>query len=265
MYSVLVGAAVLGGAWADRTALGATGKLDDGYGDNPKTPLEYPFESIAPTPTHDRKFDMLFGVRVRAVSVPRGMLDLWFFDDDDPEWAYIEPRPKIRGTALGLEYGLRGKTGNGNFYVEFVDAAVSPGYWDDVESPANHLDGDFLAPSAGLGLVGFGADYAYEGHLLRTAQTGGRFGISLLVGGGLGLGVLAGDLDRWGSDRQGNPSYKRYLDGLPPDSGKDLPRVYPMVDIDAGVRFDFGDRVMLRIDGGLHTLLYYGTSIAVML
>lgn len=238
-------------------------KFDDGYGGNPRTPLTYPFSSIAPIPTHDRKYDMLVGVRVRSVSVPRSILDVWFFDADDPEWAYIEPRPKVRGTALGLEYGLRGKTGNGTFYAEYVDAGVGDGYWDDIESPADHLDGDYLAPSAALGIIAFGADYAYEAHLFRTSQTDGRLGMSLLVGGGVGLGVLAGRLDRWGGDAQGNPSYKRYLDGLPPDDGKDVPRVYPMVDVEAGLRFDFGSRVMLEFDGGLHTMLYYGSSVAV--
>jgi hypothetical protein len=242
----------------------AAGLADDGYGDDPTVPLAYPFESSAPTPRHDRGFDLTFGLRLRAVSVPKGLLDIWFFDDDDEDWAYIEPRPRVRGTAMGLEFGLRGAASNGSFYAEFVDAGVRDGYWDDVEDPGEHLDGDYLAPSAALGLVAFGANYAYEAHLLRTSDTGGRFGASLLAGGGLGLGVLVGELDRWGPDSQGNPGYKRYLDGVPPDSDKGLPRVYPMVDINAAVRADFGSRVLWQLEGGLHTMLYYGTSLAVV-
>jgi hypothetical protein len=234
----------------------------DGYG-NPRTPLAYPFEAAAPTPAHDRSFDMTFGVRLRSVSVPATILDIWFFDEDDPNWAYIEPRPKIRGTAIGLEYGLRGKNGNGVFYAEFVDAAVDDGYWDDRELPEDHLNGDYLAPSPGLGLVAFGADYAYEAHMVRTSDTGGRIGASVLAGGGLGLGVLTGRIDRWRVDPQYNPSYKRYLDGLPPDSGSNVPRVYPMVDVNVGLRLDLGSRVLWQVEGGLHTLLYYGTSLAV--
>ncbi|MEQ1506555.1 MAG: hypothetical protein ABMB14_30280 [Myxococcota bacterium] len=259
MYRVLVVPALLGSAVAS-----AGTKFDDGYGKDPTVPLSYPFENVAPTPTHDRSYDMTFGIRLRSVSVPKSILDVWFYDADDPDWAYIESRPKLRGTALGLEYGLRGKTGNGLFYAEFIDAGLTDGYWDDVEPDANHLDGDYLAPSSALGLIAFGADYAYEAHIVRIEQTGGRIGVSFLAGGGLGLGVLAGRLDRWGPDSQGNPSYKRFLDGLPPDDGKKVPRVYPMVDLNAGMRFSFGDRVALRLEGGLHTLLYYGTSLAVV-
>ena len=246
--------------------ISAAGRNDpgDGYDADPTTPLTYPFEAAAPTPTYDRAFDMTFGLRLRSVSVPKGILDLWFFDAEDENWAYFESRPKLRGTALGLEYGLRAKSGMGLFYAEFIDANVADGYWDDIEEPADHLDGDYLAASSALGIITIGANYAYEGHLIRTEDTQGRIGLSLLAGGGLGLGVLAGRLDRWGPDRQGNPSYKRYLDGLPPDSGKSVPRVYPMVDLTTALRVDLGGRVLWQIEGGLHTLLYYGTSLSVV-
>jgi hypothetical protein len=239
-------------------------KYQDGYGEDPTVPLTYPFETIAPTPAHNRKFEMEFGLRLRSMSMPKPILDVWFFDQEDEDWAYIEARPKVRGTAMGLEYGVRGKNGAGIFYAEFVDAGLTHGYWDDVEDPVDHLDGDYLAPSRALGLVTFGANYAYEAHFVRVEDTGGRFGLSMLTGGGLGLGVLAGRLDRWGPDLQGNPSYKRYLDGLPPDSDKQLPRVYPMVDINLGLRADIGSRVVVRLETGLHTLLYYGTSVGVL-
>lgn len=238
--------------------------LEDGYGQDPTQPLGYSLESIASTPAHDRQFDMEVSVRVRAVTVPRSVLDVWYFNKDSDDWAYIEDRPKISGHAVGLEYALKGASANGIFYAEFVDSAMTDGYWDDIEEPADHLDGDYLSPSKGLGLIAFGADYAYEAHLVKMADTEGRFGLSFLVGGGLGLGILAGRLDRWGPDDQGNPSYKRYLDGLPPDSDKQVPRVYPMVDVNAGLRFNLGDRAVVRLEGGLHTLLYYGTSVGVM-
>lgn len=268
LYRVLLAPALLGSVAAEAgTTLPSsgtpTGRFDDGYGSGPTVPLNYPFEAIAPTPTHDRKFDLELGIRVRSVSVPRSMLDVWFFDADDDNWAYIESRPRIRGTALGLEFGVSGDTGNGLFYAEFLDSGMTDGYWDDIEEPANHLDGDYLAPSSAFGIVAFGANYAYEVHLLRVERTQGRLGVSFLVGGGLGLGILAGRLDRWGPDTQGNPSYKRYLDGLPPDSGKEVPRIYPMVDLNTGIRLNFGDRVALRLEGGVHTLLYYGTSLGV--
>jgi hypothetical protein len=239
--------------------------FDDGYGTDPTEPFSYAFESIAPLPEGDRGFDIEVGVRLRSVSIPASLLDIWYFDADDPDWAWTDPRPRIRGPAFGLETVIKNHNSNGFFYVEFVDSEMPGGYWDDVEEPADHLDGDFLVPSKGTSMVAFGANYAYEAHLLPIEKTEGRFGLSFLAGGGIGMGVLMGRLDTWSPDGDGNPAYKRWLDGLPPDSDKRVPRVYPMVDITGGLRFNLGDRVMVRAEGGLHTMLYYGTSLGVVL
>lgn len=227
------------------------------------TSSEYRFNGVAPKTRDHRNFGMEFGFRSRMVSVPKSLLDIWYFDIEDDNWAYIEGRPKIQGYALGVEWVLKSKTANGFFWAEFMDSEMNAGYWDDIEEPPDHLDGDFLYPSPGLGLVAFGADYAYEAHLVRLRETQNRFGLSFLVGGGLGLGIMTGKLDRWGPDDDGNPSYKRFLDGVPADENKDLPRVYPIVDVNAGLRFNFGDRVVFRAEGGLHTLVYYGASAGV--
>ena len=62
----------------------------------------------------------------------------------------------------------------------------------------------------------------------------------------------------------GNPAYKLYLEGEPPEGDKRIPPVYPMVDINTGLRFNFGDRAVLRIEGGLHTLVYWGGTLGIM-
>lgn len=228
------------------------------------TPREYRFDGVAPRVRDRRAFAMEFNFRSRMVSIPKTLLDIWYFDIEDPNWAYIERRPRIVGYALGVEWVLKNKNTNGIFYAEFMDSEMDTGYWDDVEEPPDHLDGDFLDPSPGFGLVTWGANYAYEAHMVRTRDTQGRFGLSFLVGGGLGMAIMTGRLDRWGPDDDGNPSYKRYLDGLPPDEDKRLPRVYPMVDVNAGLRFNFGDRVVFRAEGGLHSVVYYGATAGVM-
>ena len=82
---------------------------------------------------------------------------------------------------------------------------------------------------------------------------------------------MTGSLDRWTADASpaayentaGNPAYKQYLDGVPPLDNKSLPRVYPMVDINTGLRFNLADRVVFRFEGGLHTIPYYGMSAGV--
>jgi hypothetical protein len=138
------------------------------------------------------------------------------------------------------------------------------GYWDDIEDPPNHLDGDYLVPSDGLGLVTLGGDYAYEFNLIGPEATAERFRLSFLMGAGLGIGIITGYIDRWRPDNEGNPSYKRYLDEDNPDDQQGIPRVFPMVDIQSGLRFTFGERTTVRLEGGLHTMLFYGTSIGVV-
>jgi len=238
--------------------------IEDGYGGDPTVPLQFAFEDIVPPPRHDRGYDIEVGVRVRSVSVPKGFLDRRYFDEEDPNYAYFEPRPRLSGIAIGLETVVKSNGSNGLFYVEYIDSATPGGYWDDREDPADHLDGDYISPSAGLGIIAAGANYAYEVHLLQCRKTGGRFGLSILAGGGLGLGVLGGRLDSWGPDNNGNPGYKRYLDGEAPDGDLGFPRVVPMIDVSGGTRLTFGDRVALRFEGGLHTAVFYGTSLGVV-
>lgn len=226
----------------------------------------YPFARAAPIPSRIRTYAVEVGARWRALSVPPSMLDGWWFDANDPGWAYVdEPRPVVSGTAYGLEFGLRGNHANGVFWTEFVDSAMPAGYWDDVEDPADHLDGRWLSPSAGFGLVAAGGDALYEAHLVRPASTAGRVGLSVVVGGGLGLGVVVGHLDQWNADDFGNPAYKRFLDGRPPDESANVPPVLPIVDALVGVRLTLGERWTLRAEGGLHGAPSAGLSTTVLL
>jgi hypothetical protein len=228
----------------------------------PKRP-DYPFPNATPVPERDRAYLFELSFRGRRVSLPRAIVDRWYFDDSDPNWAFIEPRPHIAGTAFGLELAVRDEHANGIFYAEFVHASLGPGYWDDVEDPAEHLDGVYLEPSDALGLVGAGANYAYEVHILDDEKTQDKLGVSWMIGGGLGVGVLVGRIDKWNSDKFGNPAYKRYLDGVEPDEAARVPRVFPLVDVNTGVRLTIGRRGVIRLEGGLHTLLYYGATAGV--
>jgi hypothetical protein len=248
--ALLAGSTVAVAAPADR--------LQDGYGGPPTQPLGFAFDHITPTPKGHRKLEMEVNVRVRAMSVPRSILDTWYRDEDDPEWAYVEGRPKIAGTTAGLEYVVKGNNQNGLFYVEYTDSAMKDGYWDDPDE--SYIDGDYLRPSKGLGLIGVGANYAYGAPLVKLGDTQGRFQLDFLIGGGLGVGILAGRLDRWEYDDLGNPSYKQFLDGDEPTGTTGVPRVLPLVDVNSGLRFTLGDRAVFRIEGGLHTLLYWGVA-----
>ncbi|MEZ4323168.1 MAG: hypothetical protein R3F61_37225 [Myxococcota bacterium] len=245
-------------------------KLADAYAQAAEPELGAVTE--APT-SPSRNYKMEVGFRGRMVSIPSSVMDIWYFDQDAPKWALPgEGRPKIRGYAAGVEFVVKGDTANGIFYFEYIKSTMEAGYWDDVEGNHEPRDGEYLVPSDNLGLVVLGADYAYEAHLIESAKTGGRFAWSIVVGGGLGVAFRTGHVDRWVADGTPedsdltNPAYKLYYEGAPPYSAKANvpPSVLPMVDVNGGMRFTFGDRVVLRVEGGLHTLLYYGASVGLM-
>lgn len=243
--------------------------VDDEAAPTPLTETAAPpvsLETPEPTDPAERQTDttMEINFRGRRVGVPDSLLDIWYVNEDDPSWADSRDRPDIEGYALGLEYVIKSDNANGIFYVEYIKSQMKEGYWDDVDEPPSPLDGDFIAPTNNLGLAIIGANYAYEAHFVRTSQTNGAFGLSFLVGGGLGVGYMFGDLDRWGPGDDGTPGFVRYDSGDDPDGTKGIPSVFPMVDINAGLRFNFGDRFVLRFEGGLHTLLYYGATAGIM-
>ncbi|TVQ89623.1 MAG: hypothetical protein EA397_14715 [Deltaproteobacteria bacterium] len=217
-----------------------------------------------------RNFDMELGFRGRTLGVPRSILDIWFWDDDAPGWIHSEPRPGVNAYSGGLEFIVKSKrdpdansSQNGIFYVQWIANNTPEGYWDDREDPPIHTDGDYIVPSSNLGLVALGANYAYEVHLVKMAHTNGNFGLSLLFGGGLGVAFLVGELEYWNA-QGGSTAIERHRAGAPSAGTKPIPPVLPLVDINAGVRFNFGDRVVLRIEGGLQTMLYAGGSLGLM-
>ncbi len=252
---------------------GDTGTADDTEGPAPGSEGAA-VGGVAKAPAaSSRNYKMEVGFRGRMLSVPSSVLDIWYFDSDAEEWALPgEDRPRIRGYAAGVEFVVKGDTANGLFYFEYVKSTMNEGYWDDVEGDHEPRDGEYLVPSDNLGLIVLGANYAYEAHLVESARTGGKFGWSLLVGGGLGIAFRTGSVDRWVADGTPedssleDPAYKLYYEGAPPYSEKANvpPSVLPMVDISGGMRFTFGDRVVVRVEGGLHTLVYYGASVGLM-
>ena len=215
-----------------------------------------------------RRGYMELGFRGRHMSVPNSLLDIWYFSERDE--GLDEPRPKVQAYGLGLEFVIKTRpeedsvgSSNGIFYFDWLSNLTSAGYWDDVEDPADHADGDYVVPSKDLGLLVLGADYAYEIHMVRTAQTKGNFGLSLLVGAGIGVGVLLGDLEYWSSEG-GVPAYERFANGADPEGDKRIPKVLPVLDINVGLRFNFADRFVIRAEGGFHDMFYMGGSMGVM-
>jgi hypothetical protein len=225
---------------------------------------EFQFDNIAPERGEARAWVYELGLRLRSLSIPASVLSGRYFDASAPNWAYIEDRPAISGRALGFEVVVRGERANGIFYSEYIDSTMSDGYWDSVEDPPNHLNGEYLSPTVGFGVATLGADYAYAIPLIEPGNTKGTIGLSLMLGGGLGIGIVTGKIDRWLPDDEGNPAYKLYLDGEPADDPARIPPVVPIIDAIAALRLELGQRASIRLEGGLHTVVFYGASAGVV-
>lgn len=236
------------------------------------TPAETPAtEASALTgdvPTRKRKFLMEVGFRGRYMDLPDSLLDLAYFRNADAGDA-IPDRPHVSAYSLGIEFVIKDKQANGIFYVEYLNPMIEPGYWDDKEEPADHLDGSWLEPDK-FGLVLIGASYAYE---LRATNW-----LSFMFGAGLGGAIKIGELREWQpgedpADPEGNnnnvdadcglagtdgaPAYAR-KDNCEADGAIETPPAIPYLDVTIGPRFNIADRASIRLEGGIHAFLPYG-------
>ncbi len=58
--------------------------------------------------------------------------------------------------------------------------------------------------------------------------------------------------------------YRSLLGDREPDETLRLPGVLPLVDLNAGVRFIIAEKATVRLEGGLHTMLYAGMSTGIL-
>ena len=205
-------------------------------------------------PVRARPYLMEVNVRGRYLGVPSSLFDIWYYNEADDGGTHL-PRPQARAWSVGLEYVVKNDTQNGVFYFDYVGNLMEGGYWDDREDPPDFFDGDYVVPDR-LSLLTLGADYYYEIHATQW--------LSFMFGAGLGVAVVTGNLQKWDGD-EGVPSYEIYAQR--PDDPDDviaIPKVLPVIDINAAIKFDINHRANIRLEGGFHNLLYTGAAVGII-
>ena len=207
---------------------------------------------------------MELNLRGRYLSVPSAIMDAWYFDADD-EGANPFQRPNLRMYSFGLEYVVKPQPANLIVYYEYIGNGIDEGYWDDRESPPDHDDGDWLKPSNfGLHVIGF--NYAHE---IPISDDSKNVWVSMLFGGGVGIGILSGELTVWhpgGNESITNnclrdaPAFER-KDTCEPDGEIKLPGVLPVLDLTMSTKVNFAERAHARLDLGIHNTFYVGTAV----
>ncbi len=211
---------------------------------------------------------MELGLRFRGLGVPDGIIDTWAYSEDDPDEPAPSPRPEVRGTAFGLEYSLVEPNTLWTFYLERVKARVEDGYWDDVDdgSDVDHDDGYWISPSDDFGMWALGVNTGRDFPLSSNQKP---VWLGLHLSGGLGVGLVTGELTQWvafdsadvtvadptcGVDE---PAYNRT--DCADDGTVRVPKVLPLIDGNLGLKLSF-PYGYVRLEGGLHDMLYWGVS-----
>jgi len=200
------------------------------------------------------------------MSIPKGILDNWFFNEDDVG-ALPQPRPKVGATVVGAEFALENTPSSWVFYAEYWKIRMGEGYWDDRETdPVDHNDGDWLKPVK-LGAIAVGANGGYE--LAISDQTAGTW-VGARFGGGLGLMLPTGHIDQWHpgaaySDKSTNncsPTQfaptRATTDGCDPDTTLNVPAALPILDIDVALKLHVSEVAVFRLDAGFHDMFFFG-------
>ena len=80
----------------------------------------------------------------------------------------------------------------------------------------------------------------------------------------MGVGIRSGSLDKWdsGDFERAPDNYAANPDT--PDGSYDIPKVLPVVDVQAGIRFVISEQANIRFYGGLHNLIFVGSSVGVV-
>jgi hypothetical protein len=173
-------------------------------------------------------------------------------------------RPSVSAMSYGVE--LLAKFGRDSviFYFDYADSEMPAGYWDDREDLGERDDtddGDFLSPGPNFGAVVVGVNYQADVALVKSSRTRGAFGMDLTAGAGLGVILLVGEMKRWEGQIAQTPSYEQVDRDAEPRPDSEFGRLWPAVDVNLGLRFTFAERAVVRVEGGLHTLLYFGGSV----
>ncbi len=224
-------------------------------------------------PQRNRDYLMEINFRGRYMSLPDGFLDIWYFDEGDQ--GVTMDRPKVRAWGVGLEWWAKWDSGGGfTVFFDYMGHLINEGYWDDVEEPANHSDGEYLVPSR-LGIIDFGVGGGYEAKITPW--------MGFMFWGGGGPLFLTGEFTHWVhgsnaedgdqmctqgdgslSDPENAAAYERYAAGCGDDGPKRIPSVLGVLDLVAALRFDFNSRANLRIEGGIHDLPFVGVATGVV-
>lgn len=249
----LVSAAVAGGSASAGPA------LDDDKSSDPA-------EETEPSLVDGRGIQYGVGVRARSVWIPRSILEL-----------FVE---RAAGGAHNYGFGVDLTRRRGSLELqlgfEYENVTVGEGVWikkgEDVATAVNDESDYILSPkSSGNHLSWFTVEFTFLNHTEISKL------IAIRYGGGLGIGIVLGELDYYNIDCADGATNEMPEPGCVPGrfggggthtdqegqvNAYDLPPVFPVVNAIVGVQFRPTEQLVINVEGGIRTLPFVGVSTA---
>jgi len=219
--------------------------------------------SAAPPPEIE-EVEFGIGVRLRSVWLPRSVLELFL----------SRAAGGAQNYGIGVDLTRRHGTTELQLGFEYEHVNVGQGVWinrgDDVAmgNEADYVLGPDSRTGSGHQFGWFTIEFTFLNHAELTRW------LSLRYGGGLGLGILVGELDHYNiactgatnatpepgcvPERFGGTGM--YSDGGSTPTAYDLPPVFPVVNAIVGLQFKPTDQLTINLEGGLRTLPFLGVS-----
>lgn len=250
--ATLVSAAVAGGSAFAGPALDDDKAREHSPSNNP---------ALEPTPPAGDTVEYGVGFRARSVWVPKAVLEL-FVD---------RAAGGAQNYGFGVDLTRRRGTSELQLGFEFEHVNVGQGVWiNKGDNVATGDEADYvLSPgSSGNQLGWFTVEFTFINHAEINSI------LSVRYGGGIGVGVLIGELDHnniicvGATNSAPEPGCvpRRfngngvYSEGTETQVAYDLPPVFPVVNAILGLQIKPTEKMTINIEGGIRTLPFVGVS-----
>lgn len=188
------------------------------------------------------------GLRLRQVYLPEAMLELFLED--------------VPGSASHIGYGIELIREKGNFIIslgaEYESIAAAEGVWIDKGESIPQDEPDYVQ-FKDFSWLTFDALFTWQQPLHST--------FSLRAGAGVGLGILMGEILRTDyrctSDDTGDCSLSPTAQNInTPESA--IPPVFPVINVVVGAQIRPAANLAINIEGGIRTVPFVGTTVALL-
>lgn len=192
------------------------------------------------------------GARVRYVTMPTWLQNL-----------FVQHSMPMNSAGFGLEAVRRKGNFDIVFGLEYETIAPQEGYYLDngySSGPITAADLDYVTFD-GLALIGLDVNFLWH------AEINPMF--SIRYGGGLGVGIVLGDVLQETAECPSGPPISELddpnttlctHDGVPVVSA-DVPPAVPIVNILLGLRIKITEEINLNIEGGFRDMLFLGGGV----